>query len=217
MNTVSSEIIATQLNWRYATKTFDASKKISEQDWNLLADAICLTPTSYGLQPVKAILVQNGEKRKELRAVSWNQSQVEDCSHFVVLATLKKVNEEWVKRYVSRISEVRGVPTEQLKAYEDMMMGDIVRGPRAETAHFWAQRQAYITMGFLLETAALRGIDACPMEGLDPVQYDKILGLAGSDFATVAAVALGYRSAADNYQHLKKVRFKPEQLIEVVR
>jgi nitroreductase len=134
-----------------------------------------------------------------------------------VLATLKKVNEEWVKRYVSRISEVRGVPIEQLKAYEDMMMGDIVRGPRAETAHFWAQRQAYITMGFLLETAALRGIDACPMEGLDPVQYDKILGLAGSDFATVAAVALGYRSAADNYQHLKKVRFKPEQLIEVVR
>lgn len=217
MNTVSSEVISAQLNWRYATKTFDSSKKISDQDWNLFADAICLTPTSYGLQPVKALLVQNPEKRKELRAVSWNQSQVEDCSHFVVLATLKKVNEEWVKRYVSRISEVRGVPTEQLKAYEDMMMGDIVRGPRSETAHFWAQRQAYITMGFLLETAALRGIDACPMEGLDPVQYDKILGLSGSDFATVAAVALGYRSAADNYQHLKKVRFKPEQLIEVVR
>ena len=216
MNTISSEAITAQLNWRYATKTFDPSKKISEQDWKLLADAICLTPTSYGLQPVKAIVVQNAAMRKDLRAASWNQSQVEDCSHFVVLATLKKVTEEYVKKYIARISEVRGVPTEQLKGYEDMMLGDIVRGPRAETAHFWAQRQAYITMGFLLETAALKGIDSCPMEGLDPVQYDKILGIGGSEFATVAAVALGYRSASDNNQNLKKVRFKAEQLIEVL-
>lgn len=217
MNTVSSEAITAQLNWRYATKSFDSSKKISDQDWQLLADAICLTPTSYGLQPVKAIVVQNAAKRKELRAVSWNQSQVEDCSHFVVLATLKKVTEEYVKKYIARISEVRGVPAEQLKAYQDMMLGDIVHGPRSETAHFWAQRQAYITMGFLLETAALKGIDSCPMEGLDPAQYDKILGIAGSEFATVAAVALGYRSASDTYQNLKKVRFKQDQLVEVLR
>ncbi|NDC38831.1 MAG: NAD(P)H-dependent oxidoreductase [Proteobacteria bacterium] len=217
MNTVSSEAIVAQLNWRYATKAFDPAKKISEQDWKVLADSICLTPTSYGLQPLKALVVQNPAKRKELRAVSWDQSQVEDCSHYVVLVTLKKVTEEYVKKYIARISEVRGVPAEQLKGYEEMMLGDIVRGPRAEIAHFWAQRQAYIAMGFLLETAALRGIDACPMEGLDPAQYDKILGLAGSEYATVAAVALGYRSASDNYQSLKKVRFKDEQLIEIVR
>lgn len=216
MEQLSDKVLLTQLNWRYATKHFDSTRKISEQDWKTLAEATRLSPSSYGLQPWKILLVQNADKRKALRAASWNQPQIEECSHLAVFATLKTISEKYVKEFIAEISKTRGVPADALKEYEGMMIGDVVKGPRSEIAQFWAQRQAYIAMGFMLETAALKGIDACPMEGLDPAQYDAILGLKGGEYATVAVVALGYRAADDNYQTLKKVRLSNDKIFQVI-
>lgn len=204
------------LNARYATKQFDPKNKISQSDWDVLEKSLILTPTSYGLQPLQFIVVENPEVRAKLREVSWNQTQVTDASHLVVLAFKTKTDEQHIKKYIDRIAEVRSIPIENLSGFKEAMVGDLVKGPRSEVIDVWASRQAYIAMGFLMETAAILGIDSCPMEGLDPKAYDQILNLSGTGFQTVAAVALGFRSPEDQYQKLPKVRFKREDLIKTV-
>ena len=216
MSAISEDLIINQLQWRYATKLFDPSKKVSESDWNFLKQVIQLAPSSYGLQPWKAVVVQNQQKRIDLRAASYNQSQIQDCSHLVVFTTLKNITEQYVKTYVAKIAEVRSIKTEQLIDYQNMMIGDLVNGPRSQIAQAWAQRQAYIALGFLLQAAALRGIDACPMEGFDPSKYDEILEINKGEYASVAVAALGYRASNDSYQTLKKVRLDMKDLVQVV-
>lgn len=103
-----------------------------------------------------------------------------------------------------------------LEGYKNMMIGDIVTGPRSQIAKWWAQRQSYIVMGFLMETAALMKIDTCPLEGLDSAAYDKILKLEGTGYSTVAAVAVGYRHPEDKYAVVKKVRFDSTDVIQYV-
>ena len=206
--------ITQALHWRYATKRFDPIKKISEADWQVLQQSLIMAPSSYGLQPWKFLVVQNPQVRQQLRAQSWNQSQVTDCSHYVVLTTRATLSVDDIDQYLRRIAEVRDVPLESLEGFKKGMVGDLVHGPRSQAISAWSQRQAYIAMGFLLETAALLRVDACPMEGLDPKAYDRILGLEGSAFQTVAAVALGYRHSEDPLQTFKKVRFADEHVVE---
>ncbi len=203
-----------KLNWRYATKVFDKNKKISKENLEILIQSLVLSPSSYGLQPWKFIVVENQELREKLKPVSWGQSQVTDASHFIVFTTLKEIKSSFVDDYISRISEVRGQTKESLVGYENMMKKNIVEGMNKDYVFHWNQRQAYIAMGFLLETAALLEIDTVPMEGIDPKAYDSILGLSDSDYGTVAAVALGYRDPNDKYAEVKKVRFSKEQMIQ---
>jgi nitroreductase len=203
-----------KLNWRYATKVFDKNKKISKENLEILIQSLVLSPSSYGLQPWKFIVVENQELREKLKPVSWGQSQVTDASHFIVFTTLKEIKSSFVDEYISRISEVRGQSKESLVGYENMMKKNIVEGMNKDYVFHWNQRQAYIAMGFLLETAALLEIDTVPMEGIDPKAYDSILGLSDSDYGTVAAVALGYRDPNDKYAEVKKVRFSKEQMIQ---
>lgn len=215
MSTVDNEIIHKQLNWRYACKKFDPSKIIREADWNILVESLRLSASSYGLQPWKFILVQNPELRKQLLPLSWGQTPVVDSSHFVVLAYKEKMDEQHIDRFIESTAQARGVDSASLKGYKDMMMGDLVSGPRSQIINWWAQRQTYIAMGSLLTTAALMEIDTLPMEGLDPAGYDKVLGLEGTGYKTVAAVACGYRAADDKYQHAKKVRFSTNDVLVV--
>lgn len=203
--------------FRYATKRFESSKKVSEGDWKLLEESLRLSPSSYGLQPWKFLIVQNPEVRQKLRAASWNQSQVTDCSHYVVLTTLKKVTETYVQKFIKSTATTRGLAVENLKGYEDMMIGDLVKGPRAQVISAWSQRQAYIAMGNLMNTAAFLHIDTCPLEGLDPAQYDQILNLSATEYSTVAAVAVGYRHAEDTYATNKKVRFASSEVIQWIK
>lgn len=205
------------LDWRYATKKFDASKKISETDWKVLQNALVKAPSSYGLQPFKFIVVENPEVRQKLREVSWNQAQVTDASHYVVFAAKENLDEAYIEKYIQRIADVRGVPPETLEGFKNSMVDGLIKSPRSATLGFWAQRQAYIAMGFLMETAALLNIDACPMEGFDPAAYDKILKLEGTGWKAVSTVAVGYRHPDDAYQNLKKVRFDDETLLEFVK
>jgi nitroreductase len=213
MSILSGESLIQQLNWRYATKKFDATRKISPADWATLEQALVLSASSYGLQPWKFIVVTDLALKTKLRAASWNQSQVEDCSHHVVFAAQQDVTEASVDAFIARIAEVRGVTSESLAGYKGFMMGDLVNGPRHAVIKEWAARQTYIAMGTLLTSAAVLGIDACPFEGIEPAKYDEILGLAGSGYATVSACPLGYRSPDDKYASVPKVRFSAKDVI----
>ena len=204
------------LQWRYATKIFDATKKIPADIWSALEKTLVLTPTSYGLQPYHFLIVQDAAKRAALLPHSWGQKQVVDCSHFIVFTARTEMKEADVDRFIRRSAEVRGIPAESLAAYRGMMLGDVVNGPRGKAAHEWAARQCYIALGNLMTAAAVLGVDACPMEGLVPAEYDKILELAGTGYKTVVALALGYRADSDKYASLAKVRYEAKELIKVV-
>lgn len=207
----NSKIIE-RLNWRYAVKKFDSSKKVSASDWELLEESLRLSPSSYGTQPWRFIVVQNPEIRKRLTPLSWNQSQIEDCSHLLVMTIKSEIDEAYIQKYLQRIAEVRQIDIAQLAGFKKGLMNDLVHGPRHATIGYWAQRQVYIAMGFLMETAALINVDTCPLEGLDPKGYDKVLEVEGSGYETVAAVAVGYRHKDDKYQSMPKVRFDKKDI-----
>ena len=201
------------LEWRYATKIFDAAKKIPAEVWAALEKTLVLTPTSYGLQPYQFLIVQDAATRAALLPHSWGQKQVVDCSHFVVFTARTEMKEADVTKFVTRMTEVRRIPAEKLINYRDMILSDVVNGPRGKTAHEWAARQSYIALGNLMTAAAVLGVDACPMEGLVPTEYDRVLNLAGSGYKTVVACALGYRAANDKYAGLAKVRYETKEII----
>jgi nitroreductase len=204
------------LEWRYATKVFDANRKIPGEVWAALEKTLVLTPTSYGLQPYKFLIISNPAKRAELLPHSWGQKQVVDASHFVVFAARTQMTAADVDKLIDRTVAVRKLPDGALNAYRSLIIGDLVNGPRGQTAHDWAARQAYIALGSLMTAAAVFLVDACPMEGLVPAEYDKILGLKDSGYATVVACALGYRAAGDKYASLAKVRFETKDLVQYV-
>jgi nitroreductase len=211
--TTSTEI-QKKLEWRYATKAFDPAKKIPAEKWETLENSLLLAPSSMGLQPWKFIVVENADLRAKLRPVSYNQSQITDASHLVVLAAHKGVDEKFIDRYVDRIMQVRGVTRESLAGYEKSMKDALLTRTDKNT---WAARQAYIAMGFILETAALLEVDACPMEGFNPAAYDELLGLNSTEYGSVAVVALGYRSPQDPFQNAAKVRFPKAEVLTHIK
>jgi nitroreductase len=214
MKPVNNETIVRQLNWRYATKKFDPARKIQAPDWKTLEHALVLSPSSYGLQPWKFFVVTNSEVRTKLRAAAWNQAQITDASHLVVLAVRKGFNAADVQRYVERVADVRNVALESLEGFKSMMLGSVNRP--AEQVATWTSRQVYIALGNFLAAAAMLGIDACPMEGFDAAQFDEILGLAKQGYTAVVLAAAGYRAEDDPSAKLPKVRFSPEEVIATV-
>jgi nitroreductase len=214
MPACAPESLLQALNWRYATKVFDPSRKVSDADMKVLEQSLVLTPSSFGLQPYRFLVITDPALKASLREASWGQAQVADCSHLVVFLARRQMTEAAVDRLIQRTSQVRGVKPEDLAAYRGMMVGTLITGPRAATVSEWAARQVYIALGQFMASAAILGLDACPMEGLDPVQYDKILGLEGGDFQTIVACPVGYRAQGDKYASLPKVRFPAEELVE---
>ena len=216
MSNQNTQQLLRALEWRYATKVFDPTKIIPADVWAALERTLVLTPTSYGLQPYQFLIVQDAAKRAALLPHSWGQKQVVDCSHFVVFTARTEMKEADVVKFIERTTEVRRIPPEKLVNYRDMILGDVVNGPRGKVAHEWAARQCYIALGNLMTAAAVLGVDACPMEGLVPAEYDKVLSLHGSGYATVVACALGYRAASDKNAGLAKVRYQTADLVRVV-
>lgn len=194
-----------QLNWRYATKKFDTSKKLSSQQLDGLLSAIQLAPTSYGLQPFKVLVVSNPAIRQQLKAAAYGQTQVTDASELLVFATYANYTEAHVDEYVENIVATRGIKLKDIEDFIGMMKGS-VNAQSQEQLQAWNAKQAYIALGFLLETAALNNIDACPMEGFDAAQFDEILGLADKNLKAVVIAPIGFRAEDDTYQLYKKVR-----------
>ncbi len=198
------------LSWRYATKKFAPNKKIPVAALEQIIEAGRLAPSSYGLQPYHLVVIEDAALREKLKAASWNQSQITDSSHIVVIQSRKTVDAEYISSYIDLVSKTRGVPTDKLADYKNMMVGTIGQNPQAAD---WAKRQSYIVMGFMLLAAAELKIDSCPMEGIDGGKYDEILGTAQGPFQSVAVVALGYRSPEDTNQNYKQVRLPKETFV----
>jgi len=216
MNNTETKQLLNALNWRYATKVFDPARKIPADVWQTLGRALVLSPSSYGLQPYRFLVINDPARRAELLPHSWNQKQVVDASHYVVFTARTRMTEADVDKLIARTTDVRKIPAASLNFYRDMMLGDLVKGPRSQIAHEWATRQAYIALGNLMTCAAVLGVDACPMEGFVPAEYDRVLGLQNSGYASVVCCALGYRAASDKYAGLPKVRFEIKDLVQYV-
>lgn len=197
--------ITQALAWRYATKKFDATKKLTPDTVHILKESIRLAPSSYGLQPFAVIDVQSPEIREKLKAAAYGQTQVADASHFLIFAANTDVTEEHVDEFIRSHSTIRNVPVEALAGYAGMMKANVV-ARTTEQKVLWAEKQAYIALGFLLETAALLEVDAAPMEGFDAAQFDEILGLKEKGLTTAVICALGYRAEDDEYANQPKVR-----------
>jgi nitroreductase len=213
MNTINSQQLLERLNWRYATKQFDPNRKISAADWATLEETLTLSPSSGGLQPWKFIVVTDPAMRARLLPASYGQPQISAASHLVVFASKNNFNEADVDAHIRHTAAVRGVPVETLAPYRDMLVGGIVKAQDEAARNAWARNQAYIALGNLLTSAALLGIDACPMEGFDRAQYDEILGLKAMGYSSGVIATLGYRSSADKYSDALKVRFPREQVV----
>ena len=166
MNAISREQLLNQLNWRYATKQFDPRRKIGPEDWAALEEALVLTPSSFGLQPWRFIVVTDQTIKDRLVAASWGQRQVADCSHLVVFAIKKDLAERDVDAYLDWVAKVRGVPRASLANLREMMIGNLFKRLDGATRRDWAAHQVYIALGNFLNSAALLGVDACPMEGI---------------------------------------------------
>jgi nitroreductase len=210
---ISTTTLTEALRWRYATKKFDATRTIPDATWAALEEALVLSPSTFGLQPWKFVVVRERAMRERLSAASHGQHQLLDCSHFVVFAGRKGLGAPDVDRYLERMSQVRGVPVETLKHYGDIMKGSAEHARAAGYLDSWMARQVYIALGNFMTSAALLGVDACPMEGIEPARYDEILGLAAKGYGTLCACAAGYRSEDDKYAHTPKVRYDPREVI----
>ncbi|MEY3750504.1 MAG: hypothetical protein RLZZ186_923 [Cyanobacteriota bacterium] len=210
----NSETLLQALRWRYATKTFDAGRQIDPSTWATLEQSLVLTASSYGLQPWKFLVITNAAIRAELRPHSWNQSQITDCSHLVVLLKKRVITAADADRLVQTTASTRGIEASLLDGYRNMIQVDLIDGPRSQMIGQWAANQVYIALGNLLTSAALLGVDTCAMEGFSPADYDRILGLESSDYQSCVVCACGYRSADDKYASLAKVRYSSADLIE---
>lgn len=196
------------LQFRYATKQFDPARKIDHTTWAALEESLVLTPSSFGLQPWKFLVITDQAVREQLVEHTWGQRQVADCSHLVVMTVRTSVDEAYIDRFIARIAEVRGVPSESLAGYRGMMAGSL-----GMMTPDWAARQAYIALGQFMLAAAMLGIDTCPMEGFLPAKYDEILGLTAQGLTTAVLCPSGFRAATDKYANLPKVRWVADDLI----
>jgi len=216
MDTLTPESLLARLQWRYATKQFDDSRKIPAEIWDGLEKALILSPSSFGMQPWKFLVVTDPEVKKSLVAASWNQTQPAGCSHFVVFAARTTLGEPEVDKYLAHTAATRGITTESLAGFRNVLVGFTANLAKEGRLKDWATNQVYIALGNFMTSCAVLGVDACPMEGISREQYDKILGLEGTGFSTVVACASGYRADADKYATTAKVRFPAGEVVRHV-
>jgi len=198
-------------NWRYATKKFDATKKISTKDLNFLKEAIRLSSSSYGLQPYKIIFVENPELRAQIQPVAWGQSQIVDASHLIVFANRISIDDAEIEEYFQNISNTRGIPSDALAGYKGFLKGNIT-ALSDDAVNIWNSKQTYLAMGNLLNAAAELKIDVTPMEGFDPAKVNEILSLEKLGLNASLLATIGYRHEEDATQYYTKVRKSNEEL-----
>lgn len=200
------------LNWRYATKQYDSTKKLTEEQVTDIIEAINYAPTAFGLQPFKIIRVKSEDLRAKLSEAAYRQPQVTDASDLLILVANREVKNEHINDYMDRIAEVRGMERAVLSGFSDHIQGAVANLSEDQMTA-WNAKQAYIGLGFGLAMAAHLGIDSSPMEGFNPQAVNEVLGL--NEETAVVLLALGHRSEADTAQHYKKVRKPLEQFVEV--
>ncbi|MDO6438569.1 NAD(P)H-dependent oxidoreductase [Cyclobacterium sp. 1_MG-2023] len=201
-----------KLNWRYATKVFDSSLKVSTEDLNFLKEAIRLSVSSYGLQMYKVLIVENQEIRKELRKASWNQAQIADSSHLFVFCNYTENHDQQVDKYIQQVIDIQKTGDIQgLKKYGQSIKSSLAQMSAGDRKS-WAEKQTYLALNNLIIACADRLIHACPMEGFDKQAYNRLLGLGEMGLNTSVIAPVGYRSSRDETQRRKKVRKPIDEL-----
>ncbi len=216
MNPITSQQLLDAQNWRYATKNFDPTRPIPDETWAALEQTLVLTPSSFGLQPYRFLVIDNKELRQKLLPHAWNQRQVVDAARFVVFAARTDVTAQEIDAYVQLVATTRDVSVDSLAGLRGMMAGMLLAEATKSFVPHWTARQAYIALGNLLTAAALLGVDASPMEGFVPAEFDRVLGLPAQGLTAVVCCALGYRAAGDKYATAPKVRFPVNELVNHV-
>lgn len=205
--------IINSLRWRYATKKFDASKKLSQEQLETILEALRLSPSSFGLQPWKFVVVNDAKKRELLKVASWNQSQVTDASHFVVIAVPKVIDSSLVDNYIASMKNANvSADAAKLEGLSGVIK-NFMNGKSADALKAWVRNQAYIALGVVLTVAAVEKIDACPMEGFNSSKFDAILGLSERGLESCVCLALGFRASDDAHAEEPKVRYSKEDVI----
>lgn len=197
--------IIDKLKWRYATKKFDASKKLSEAKLSILKESFNLTATSYGLQPLKMLVISNAEIKEALVPITMNQFQVKDASHVIVLCIESEMDAVYIKKYFDLVEKIRRTSRDILIPFESYLIDEFSEKSKASIED-WMAKQAYLALGNLLTVCALENIDSCPIEGFDPEKYDEMLKLKEKGLRSVLVLAVGYRAEDDFFSSLEKVR-----------
>jgi nitroreductase len=198
-------------NWRYATKKFDTTKKVSKEDLETLKEAIRLSASSFGLQPYRILIIENPELRAKLQPAAWGQSQIVDASQLIVFANITNFGETEIDVSIANTTKTRGLPADALKGYGDFMKSKIVALPE-DVRNTWASKQTYLALGNLMNAASELKIDVTPMEGFEPAQVNEILGLGKLGLNATLLATIGYRHKEDATQHYAKVRKSNEEL-----
>lgn len=200
------------LKWRYATKKFDSEKILPAKKIEVLKRAFNLTATSYGLQPLRLVVVSNKKLQQELMGASYHQKQIGTASHILVICIEKSVGEEFIEKHFKTVQDIRKTPEEILHPYRESLIGSFKEKP-VDEVKIWATHQAYLVLGTLLTVCAVEEIDSCPMEGFEPEKYNEILGLEKYDLEAVLALPVGFRAPDDFFSELKKVRRPLEETV----
>lgn len=204
--------IIEKLQWRYATKKFDATKLLSEEKLTILKEAFNLTALSYGLQTLKLVVVEDKVIRESLVDLSYGQRQVADSSHLLVLCIQTEINEQDVNEHFDTIKSIRNTPDAILNPFKNQLTSKIKEMPIDKKID-WATKQAYIALGNLMTVCAVEEIDSCPMEGFLPHELDKVLELDKHGLKSVLMLPVGYRANDDMFASFKKVRKQLSQTI----
>lgn len=211
---MNSEIIK-DLKWRYATKKFDATKKISDVDLKTLLDVLRYTPTSYGMQPLKFLVVTNSELRTKLQEASYNQAQVKDASHLIIMCAQIETSSDHIDEMTELMSTTRAISLDKLQGFNNYVKSAL-KDLSANEMLLWNSKQAYIALGMFLSACARLRIDSTPMEGFESEKYDEILKLKEKGLKSVLVCPIGYRSDEDHYSKLEKVRKPLDTLVDMI-
>ncbi|MFC4220063.1 NAD(P)H-dependent oxidoreductase [Flagellimonas marina] len=201
------------LQWRYATKKFDPSQKINQDDLEKLKKAVQLSVSSYGLQLYKVLVISDEKIREKLLPFSWGQSQVTEASHLFVFCNYTEHKEEDVDAYITSTSKIQGTPLEKLEGYGDFIKKSLSRMNPSQWL-VWSEKQTYLALSNLLTACAELKIDACPMEGFDQQDYNRILDLEDRGLNVSIIASIGYRSKNDHSQFRQKVRKPIQEIFE---
>lgn len=194
-----------KLEWRYAVKKFDPEKVVSPKKIDTLRQAFNLTATSYGLQPIKMLVLQNRDLQHQLLPFTYNQTQIVQASHILVICIVKNIDQAYIVDYFKRVKRIRGTNDDILEPYQQALVQDF-ENRTTQAIELWATNQAYLALGNLMTVCAIEKIDACPMEGFVSTAYNDVLGLSEKGLGAVLVMPIGHRAQDDFFSELKKVR-----------
>lgn len=202
------------LEWRYATKKMNGAI-VPQDKLAFILKATQLSASSFGLQPYTILVISNPELKAKLQPHAYNQSQIVDSSHLLVFAAWTSVSEKQVDDFIANAAATRNMPVSALQDFRNYVWG-AVSCLDATTQQAWASKQVYIALGTALAAAAEVQVDATPMEGFVPAEFDEVLGLKEQGLASVALLPLGFRSDDDWLAKMAKVRRSADQLFQII-